>query len=73
MHQLAQIADIIENTIEEMVHDPYGLHEGEAAKIAQAAAQKLVKASLEQLTALLGSNLETNEDGDTVLNLGSLL
>ena len=66
MHQLAQIADIIENTIEEMVHDSYGLHEGEAA-------QKLVKASLDQLTALLDSTLEVNKDGDTVLNLGSLL
>tara|TARA_R110000824_G_scaffold366_4_gene2637 strand:+ start:670 stop:891 length:222 start_codon:yes stop_codon:yes gene_type:complete len=73
MHQLAQIADIIEETITDMVHDPYGLHEGEAAEIAQAAAQKLVKASLEQLTALLGSNLEVNEDGDTVLNLGALI
>ena len=73
MHQLAQIADIIEETIEDMVHDPYGLHDGEAAKIAQAVAQKLVEASLQQLAALVGSSLEVNEDGETILNLGTLL
>ena len=73
MQQVSQIADIIENTIEEMIHDPYGLHEDEAAKIAQAAAQKLVKASLQVLASILGSDLETNEDGDTVLNLGPSL
>jgi hypothetical protein len=72
MNQLSQISDIIEETITDMIHDPYGLHEGEAAKIAQAAAQKLVKASLEQLASLLGTSVEVNIRGETILNLGHL-
>ena len=66
MHQLAQIADIIEETLN-------ANHVENADEIAQEIAAKLVTASVEQLSALLGSDLDVNEAGETVLNLGSLL
>jgi hypothetical protein len=65
MNQLAQIADIIEEVLNTN-------HVENANTIAETCAAKLVKASLEQLTTLLGSELEVNELGETVLNLGSL-
>jgi hypothetical protein len=70
MHQLAQIADIIEETLNE--NAALGGIDGSAV-LAEECARKLVKASLEQLAALVGSNLEVNEDGETILNLGTLL
>ena len=72
MHQVSQIAEIIEKTIEEMTWDPDELS-APSSEIAQVAAKRLVQASLEQLATLLGTNLEANEDGATVLNLGQLL
>jgi hypothetical protein len=68
MHQLAQIADIIEETLNDEglcdFHD--------TASMATAIAHRLVGASLEQLAALLGTELHVNESGETILNLGEI-
>jgi len=66
MNQLAQIADIIE----EILNDN---HVENADVIAEELAAKLLMASLQQLSMVLGSDLDVNEQGETVLNLGSLL
>ena len=66
MHQLTQIADIIE----EILNDN---HVENADAIAEEIAGKLIVASLEQLSTVLGSELDVNARGETVLNLGSLL
>ena len=66
MNQLAQIADIIE----EILNDN---HVENADVIAEELAAKLVMASLQQLSSVLGSDLDVNEQGETVLNLGALL
>ena len=66
MNQLAQIADIIEETLNDN-------HIENADSIAEAIAGKLVMASLQQLSSVLGSELDVNEHGETVLNLGALL
>ena len=66
MHQLTQIADIIE----EILNDN---HVENADAIAEEIAGKLIVASLEQLSTVLGSELDVNARGVTVLNLGSLL
>lgn len=66
MNQLAQIADIIE----EILNDN---HVENADVIAGELAAKLLMASLQQLSTVLGSDLDVNEQGETVLNLGSLL
>ncbi len=66
MNQLAQIADIIE----EILNDN---HVENADVIAEEIAAKLLMASLQQLSSVLGSDLDVNEQGETVLNLGALL
>ena len=66
MNQLAQIADIIE----EILNDN---HVENADVIAEELAAKLLMASLQQLSMVLDSDLDVNEQGETVLNLGSLL
>jgi hypothetical protein len=66
MNQLAQIADIIE----EILNDN---HVENADVIAEELAAKLLMASLQQLSTVLGSDLDVNEQGETVLNLGTLL
>ena len=66
MNQLAQIADIIE----EILNDN---HVENADVIAEELAAKLLMASLQQLSTVLGSDLDVNEQGETVLNLGALL
>ena len=66
MNQLSQIADIIE----EVLNDN---HVENADGLSDQIAAKLVKASLEQLSSVLGSDLDVNEHGETVLNLGALL
>ena len=66
MNQLAQIADIIE----EILNDN---HVENADVIAEELAAKLITASVQQLAAVLGSDLDVNEVGETVLNLGALL
>lgn len=66
MNQLAQIADIIE----EILNDN---HVENADSIAEELAAKLLMASLQQLSTVLGSDLDVNEQGETVLNLGALL
>jgi hypothetical protein len=66
MHQLAQIADIIEEVLNNN-------HVENADVIAEELATKLLVASLQQLSTVLGSDLDVNEQGDTVLNLGALL
>jgi len=69
MQQVSQIADIIEETLNDEglcdFHD--------TATMATTIAHRLVGASLQVLASILGSDLETNEDGDTVLNLGPSL
>jgi len=66
MNQLAQIADIIE----EILNDN---HVENADVIAEELAAKLLMASLQQLSTVLGSDLDVNEVGETVLNLGAIL
>ena len=66
MNQLTQIADIIEETLNEN-------HVENADSMAEEIAAKLVMASLQQLSSVLGSDLDVNEHGETVLNLGALL
>ena len=66
MNQLAQIANIIE----EILNDN---HVENADVIAEELAAKLITASVQQLAAVLGSDLDVNEVGETVLNLGALL
>jgi len=69
MHQLSQISDIIEETLNENGVDDYL----DSVALAQECAKKLVETSLLQLAALVGSNLEVNDDGEAILNLGTLL
>jgi len=66
MNQLSQITDIIE----EILNDN---HVENADVIAHECASKLITASVQQLAAVLGSDLDVNEVGETVLNLGTLL
>ena len=66
MNQLSQITDIIE----EILNDN---HVENADSIAQECASKLITASVEQLASVLGSELDVNEVGETVLNLGAIL
>tara|TARA_Y100001970_G_C13639114_1_gene557966 strand:- start:273 stop:473 length:201 start_codon:yes stop_codon:yes gene_type:complete len=66
MNQLSQIADIIE----EVLNDN---HVENADSLSEEIAAKLVVASLQQLSSVLGSDLDVNEQGETVLNLGALL
>ena len=66
MNQLAQIADIIEQVLNDN-------HVENADAIAEECSVKLVKASLEQLATLMGSELELTDDGNITLNLGGAL
>ena len=66
MNQLSQIADIIE----EVLNDN---HVENADSLSEEIAAKLVVASLQQPSSVLGSDLDVNEQGETVLNLGALL
>jgi hypothetical protein len=66
MQQISQIADIIEETLEE-----HGLG-FQIRPIAEACAESLVKASLKQLATVLGADLTVNVLGDTTLNLGAI-
>ena len=65
MQQVAQISEIIEEILTN--NDVWN-----AEEIAQDCAIKLVEASLEQLAAVLGTELETDEAGQVTLNLGAL-
>ena len=65
MQQVAQITEIIEEVLAN--NDVWN-----AEEIAQDCAIKLVEASLEQLAAVLGTELETDETGQVTLNLGAL-
>ena len=65
MQQVAQISEIIEEILTN--NDVWN-----AEEIAQDCAIKLVEASLEQLAAVLGTELETDETGQVTLNLGAL-
>ena len=65
MQQVAQISEIIEEILTN--NDVWN-----AEEIAQDCAIKLVEASLQQLAAVLGTELETDELGQVNLNLGAL-
>ena len=65
MQQVAQISEIIEEILTN--NDVWN-----AEEIAQDCAVQLVKASLNQLAAVLGTELETDETGQVTLNLGAL-
>ena len=65
MQQVAQISEIIEEILTKNDVE-------NSEDIAQDCAIKLVEASLEQLAAVLGTELETNETGQVTLNLGAL-
>ncbi len=65
MQQVAQISEIIEEVLTN--------NEVENSEdIAQDCAIKLVEASLQQLAAVLGTELETDAAGQVTLNLGAL-
>jgi hypothetical protein len=67
MQQVSQIAEIIEETLNDEglcdFHD--------TAAMATTIAHRLVGESLQVLATILGTDLETNEDGETILNLGT--
>jgi len=65
MQQVAQISEIIEEILTNNDVE-------NSADIAQDCAIKLVEASLQQLAAVLGTELETDEAGQVTLNLGAL-
>jgi hypothetical protein len=65
MQQVAQISEIIEEILTNNDVE-------NSEDIAQDCAIKLVEASLQQLAAVLGTELETDEAGQTTLNLGAL-
>ena len=65
MQQVAQITEIIEEILTNNDVE-------NSTDIAQDCAIKLVEASLEQLAAVLGTELETDETGQVTLNLGAL-
>lgn len=64
MQQMTQITEIIEEIL--TAHDVE-----DSEQIAQDCAIKLVEASLQQLAAALGTELETDETGQVTLNLGA--
>jgi hypothetical protein len=61
-----QITEIIEATLDE--HRDAGTHHNPA--LAEAIAQRLVSASLEQLATLLAGNLNYDDDGRIVVQTG---
>jgi hypothetical protein len=65
MQQVGQITEIIEEILTNNDVE-------NSADIAQDCAIKLVEASLQQLAAVLGTELETDEAGQVTLNLGAL-
>ena len=65
MQQVAQITEIIEEILTKNDVE-------NSTDIAQDCAIKLVEASLQQLAAVLGTELETDEAGQVTLNLGAL-
>ena len=72
MQQVAQITEIIN---EILLANDLGTIDGNVDTIrdlAEDCAVALVKASLEQLAAVLGTELETDEAGQVTLNLGAL-
>jgi hypothetical protein len=71
MQQVEQIAEIIEKVLYEYdVDTEMGADVMES--IAQHCAVNLVKASLDQLANLLGGEINEDEHGQPVLNLGAL-
>ena len=72
MQQVAQITEIIN---EILLANDLGTIDGNVDTIrdlAEDCAVALVKASLDQLAAVLGTELETDEAGQMTLNLGAL-
>ena len=72
MQQVAQITEIIN---ELLLANDLGTIDGNVDTIrdlAEDCAVALVKASLDQLAAVLGTELETDEAGQVTLNLGAL-
>jgi|TARA_R110000824_G_scaffold239_3_gene1266 hypothetical protein len=72
MQQVAQITEIIN---EILLANDLGTIDGNVDTIrdlAEDCAVALVKASLDQLAAVLGTELETDEAGQVTLNLGAL-
>ena len=72
MQQVAQITEIIN---EILLANDLGTIDGNVDTIrdlAEDCAVALVKASLDQLAAVLGTELETDEAGQGTLNLGAL-
>jgi len=65
MQQVGQITEIIEEILTNNDVE-------NSTDIAQDCAIKLVEASLQQLAAVLGTELETDEAGQVTLNLGAL-
>ncbi len=65
MQQVGQITEIIEEILTNNDVE-------NSADIAQDCAIKLVEASLQQLAAVLGTELETDEAGQVTINLGAL-
>jgi hypothetical protein len=61
-----QITEIIEATLDE--HRDAGTHHNPA--LAEAIAQRLINASLEQLATLLAGNLNYDDDGRIVVQTG---
>ena len=72
MQQVAQITEIIN---EILLANDLGTIDGNVDTIrdlAEDCAVALVKASLDQLAAVLGTELETDEAGQVTLNFGAL-
>ena len=65
MQQVAQITEIIEEILTNNDVE-------NAEEIAMDCAVTLVKASLDQLAAVLGAELDENNLGQTTINLGAL-
>ena len=65
MQQVGQITEIIEEILTNNDVE-------NSTDIAQDCAIKLVEASLQQLAAVLGTELETDEAGQVTINLGAL-
>ncbi len=69
MQQLTQISEIIKESLDSWMPDASDEdRDGAAAE----AAQRLVDASLEQLSTLLGGEVFVNRLGQTVINLGEI-
>jgi len=69
MQQLTQISEIIKESLDSWMPD--ASDEGRDGAAAEAA-QRLVDASLEQLSTLLGGEVLVNRLGQTVINLGEI-